>query len=236
MLVDFLKKYKGRLTIYGGLAALLLTGGLIYYNVFFFHITSISPNPNGASYLTPRLIISFNKDLVGNSVIVTADTIDVTSSVSNKQITIMLPANLKADQTYAIHIKSVTSNKGDTLKDKVITLKTVLGSNSLSAADMQLILKRQEAAKAPVLNDPIFSYIPHSTLDYSIDGVINNAGTATQAITLTITIHLSAADASGDTNAVIAQYEQEAIDYIHSLKGININNYNVVTNVINPTL
>lgn len=236
MLTDFLAKYKRPIIIGGGILVVLIVGWVIYYNVFFFHITSISPNPDKVSYLSPRLVVDFNKELVNNTVQVSSKDITVNSTVQGKQLIINLPDNLKGDQTYTITVDSISSKNGDTIKNHSILLKTVLNSDSLTDADKKIILDKQQAAKSPIINDPIFSYLPYSTLDYSIDGALTNGDNIDKAITLTITITLSAADAKIDSAAATEQYHQEALSYLNSLKGVDINKYNVFVDVINPTL
>lgn len=236
MFVDMYQKHK-RLIILGGLALVvaLVAWGIIY-NVVLFHVTSVSPNPNNASYLSPRLVVTFNKDLAADGVAVTLDNNALKTAVDRNKLTITLPGNFEGNKTYNIDINSVNSRAGDVIKDHIIQMHTVLSSDSLTAEDQQLILDQQEANKSPVINDPIFNYLPHSTLDYSMDAVINNADTSLQSLTIEIKLLLTAADVKIDRNAAIAQYKQEAMDYLSSLKGIDISKYNVEVTVNDPTL
>jgi len=236
MLFDYWVKYKRPIVFIGTTLAVLLIGWGIFYNFVIFHITSISPNPNGASYLTPRLIIGFNKDLVGESVKVTLDNKDLVTSVDGHKLTITLPGDLTGNKTYDITIKAISSKSGDTMKDRKISLRTVLNSDSLSEADKKLILDQQQANKSSLVNDPIFTYVPHSTLDYSIEGIVNNAGTEFKKITLKISINLTAADVKINRDSAIKQYQAEAMNYLNSLKDIDISTYSIEVSVIEPTL
>jgi hypothetical protein len=236
MLTDFFAKYKRPIVISVGLLAFLIVGWAVYYNVFFFHITDISPNPQKASYLSPRLVVTFNKELKDGSAQVSSNDASVSSTTSGKQLIINLPSDLQGNKTYVITINSITSKSGDNIKDHSISLQTVLNSDSLSNADRNTILDKQQASKSSIINDPIFSFLPHSTLDYSITSALTDGVGGTHAITIKIEITLSAADVKIDSAAAVEQYHQEALDYLQSLKGIDINNYDITVTVINPTL
>ena len=236
MLTDFLTKYKRLLIIGGGGVTLLIISWAIYYNVFFFHITNESPNPDNISYLSPRFVVEFNKDLVADSVKVSSNNATISSSVAGKQLIINLPADLEGNKTYVITIDAVASKSGDMIKNHSISIKTALNSKSLSDADRKTILDKQQASKTSTINDPILSYLPHSTLDYSMTGSLTNDVGGSHAITIDIEITLSAADAKIDSQAAVERYHQEALDYLHSLKDIDTNNYDIFVNVINPTL
>jgi len=236
MVRDYLIKYKKPLIIFVLLIATLGVGWAIYYNVILFHVTSIAPNPKSASYLSPRLIVNFNKDISSDNLKVTGKDITVTATADKKRVLIMLPETLEADKTYSITLTSVDSTSGDTIRDKVIEFTTVLGRDSLTDEDYKIILDRQEAGKSEIVNDPIFAHVPYSTLNYEIEGVINNADTEFEKITLQITLELSAADVRIDRNAAIEQYRAEAMAYLSSLEGINIADYNVEVTVSEPTL
>jgi hypothetical protein len=236
MLTDFLTKYKRLLIIGGGVISILLIGWSVYYTMFFFHITNVSPNPNNISYLSPRLVVEFNKDLVADSAKVSSTDAAISSSVSGKQLIINLPADLEGNKTYVITINAIASKNGDVIKDHSISLKTVLNSNSLSDADKKTILDKQQASKTSTINDPIFSHLPHSTLDYSMSGSFTNDVGGNHAISIDIEITLSAADAKIDSQGAVERYHQEALDYLRSLKDIDSNNYDIFVNVINPTL
>ena len=236
MLNGYLVRYKKTLIIAGVLIASLGIGWAIYYNVFLFHVTSISPDPKAASYLSPRLIVNFNKEISTDNLKVTAQDISVTASVDKKRVVIMLPEVLEADKTYKITLSSVDSKSGDQLRDYVIDFATVLNRESLTDEDYKIILDRQEAGKSEIINDPIFKYLPYSTLDYEMEGVIKNADTEFEKITIQIELQLSAADVRIDRNAAIERYKAEAMSYLDSLADIQLENYNVEVTVIEPTL
>lgn len=236
MLTDFLTRYKRLLIIGGGVAILLIIGWVVYYSVFFFHITNVSPNPNNISYLSPRFVVEFNKDLAADSAKVSSSDAAISASVSGKRLIINLPADLEGNKTYVITINTIGSKNGDVIKDHSISLKTVLNSDSLSDADRKTILDKQQASKTSTINDPIFNHLPHSTLDYSMTGSLTNDVGGSHAITIDIEITLSAADAKIDSQTAVERYHQEALDYLRSLKDIDSNNYDIFVNVINPTL
>lgn len=68
--------------------------------------------------------------------------------------------------------------------------------------------------------DPIFKYIPHSTLDYSLTGASNGG----QAL-LTAQLFLTAVDQS-NPDVATAQYKQEVLDYINSV-GLDPSKYTI---------
>lgn len=76
--------------------------------------------------------------------------------------------------------------------------------------------------------DPIFKYIPHSTLDYSLTGASNGG----QAL-LTAQLFLTAADQS-NADAAATQYKQEVLDYITSV-GLDPSKYTIDYAIVNQS-
>jgi len=236
MLVDFFKQYKKGIIGVSIIGTVLLAAGIIYFSVFLFHVTNVTPDPNGASYLTPQLTVSFNKAIVPDGLEVKSDTIKIKTSIVDNKLIITFLADLKANQTYPITITSVHSKNGDKIQNYLMTVKPDNNEKSMTSEDYKKVLQTQQESKSKVLNDPIFNHVPHSTLDYSIDSEISNADTDAESITLVVTINLSAADVRIDRSGAVNLYQKEATDYLASFPDININNYNVQFSIIDPTL
>lgn len=71
-----------------------------------------------------------------------------------------------------------------------------------------------------VAPDPIFQYLPHSTLDYSV-----TYDSEAERKTLVIDIKTSAGDERVDPKAAIEAYQNEARQWLDSLEGINAKDY-----------
>ena len=224
-------KYR-KLIIIGILVfGVLLVAWEIFYSVFVFHLTSTTPSLTRVSDQAPYIDVVFNKPIDKTSVRLTSNDVSISSDVDGGKLRINILELMSTQKAYTITIDSITSTSKDTIKNYVLTF-TPKGDDSYLTADQQTaILNKQEAHKSPVLSDVIFQYIPYSTLDYSLDGVIGSDN----SITITITIQLSTADINGGRDAAIAQYKQAAMTYLTSLKGVDLSKYTITTTVIDPS-
>jgi hypothetical protein len=227
---DIFIKYRKPIIITVLVAIVAWVGWTIYYSVFVFHVTSTTPDLSRVSNTAPYIKVTFNKPIDKSSVRLKSDNVGISSDVDSKTLTINLLELMTAGQAYTVSIDSIGSTSGDVLKDYPLTFTPSNDPSYLTADQEKAILDQQEANKSPVLDDPIFKVVPYSTLDYSLDGVINDD----QSVTITITIQLSAADVSSGADAATARYKQEALDYITS-QGIDLSKYTVTTDVIKPT-
>ncbi len=214
--------------VLGGLA---LVAWVIIYSVFIFHITATSPSLGAVSDISPYIKVTFNKPLDASSVRLSSDAVSVSSSVSGNVLTINFLNNMVAGQAYTVSIDSIASTSKDVMTGYKLQFTPSNDPSLITPDQGAAILNQQENNKSPVLSDPIFQYVPYSTLDYSLNGVINSDN----SITITIKIQLSAADVSSGQDAAVAQYKQEAMNYLNSLKGINLSNYKIETTVTSPS-
>jgi len=232
-IVAFLQQHRRLVLIFSAVLIIGLIAWAIIYNVFVFHITSVTPNPNNASYQSPRLVVGFNKELVADNLVVKSEDLAVTSRIEGNKLIIDL-SDMVARKTYPIVIESIQSKGGSVIKNHTIILRAVTGDDSLTDEDMNIILERQQAGKSVVFNDPIFADLPHSTLDYAIDAEVFNAGTQFEKIVITITVKLASSDVKSNRAAAITRYQQSAMDYLNSLEGITLEDYTIETKVVDP--
>jgi len=227
MFTDFYTQHKRTIIVSLVSVLLAVVSVIIFYTFFVFHITSTTPDLANASYQTPRLVVNFNKDIKEGSVkIVSKNNLNIRTSTKDSKLTVDILSGMDADKKYTFFIESITSTSGDVIKNHNIVLETSK-DGVLSDEDQKIILDRQEANKPAYLRDPIFKYLPHSTLDYSISAGLNTVvGEGEKDITIFITAMLSAADVRIDRAGAISSYNQEAMNYLKTLDGINLDNYN----------
>lgn len=72
-----------------------------------------------------------------------------------------------------------------------------------------------------VKTDPMFDYLPHSTLDYTLTATVDSSNKTI----LNAQLFLTEAD-QADPSAALAQYKQEVVEYIQSV-GLNPNSYTI---------
>jgi hypothetical protein len=231
MLRDFYDQH--RRAIFIGIITLtvIIIGAILFYTFFVFHITSITPDPRGASYLTPRLVVQLNKNIKKDSIkVVSKSGLNLETEVKDSTLTINILTSMKVNERYTITIESLSSESGDEIKNHDITLVTTK-NGALNEEDEKIVLDRQQANKPDFFKDPILKYLPHSTLDYSIISKIYYVGTKDQKISIIITLELSAADVRTNRDAAIQQYKQEAMNYLSSLEGVDLSKYEIEVKV-----
>lgn len=239
MLVDFYKLHARLINTVIIFIVLALIGWLVYYFVFTFHITSITPDPSRASYLTPKLEVTFNRDLVTDGLRVEGEGIELTSRISGKnKLEINITSKRKIGTVYKINIVSLKSTGGDEIRNRSINLAALSSEASLTDADREAILNEQQDNKPQILNDPISSLIPYSTLQFSIEPTqeLNN-----NKIVIRIIIFLSNADVKIDRQGAIDSAKNSAIEYLRNGAsfegdggGVNPDNYFIEYEVREP--
>jgi len=213
MFIDFYKQHARIINSIVIVSLLALIGWLVYYFVFSFHITSITPNPSNASYLSPKLEVKFNRELTTDGLKVEGEGIEITSRISDKNtLEINLTSKRKIGETYKIKIIYLKSTSGDEFKNHTIMLAAVSSEASLTDADRDAILNKQQENKPDVLNDRIAGLIPYSTLQYAIEptGRVSSDG----KITIEIIIYLSNADVKINRQGAIDSAKQAALNYL----------------------
>jgi hypothetical protein len=241
MLVDFYKLHARLINATIIFIILALVGWLIYYFVFTFHITSITPEPSRASYLTPKLEVTFNRDLVTEGLKVEGEGIEITSRVSGKnKLEINITSNRKIGTVYKIKIVSLKSTGGDEIRNHTINLAALSSEASLTDSDRKIILDEQQDNKPQVLNDPISYLIPYSTLQFSIEptGQVDSKN----KIVIKIIIFLSNADVKINRQAAIDSATLSALNYLKNgasleakePQGVNPDNYTIKYEIREP--
>lgn len=241
MFIEFYKAHARLINTVIVVSVLAVVGWIIYYFFFTFHITSITPNPSRASYLTPKLEVTFNRDLVTDGLKVEGEGVEVTSRVSDKnKLEISITSKRTIDRTYKIKLVSVKSVKGDEMRNNTITLAALASTASLTDADRDAILNQQQENKPDVLNDPISYLIPYSTLQYSIEptGSVDDKN----KIVIKVIIFLSNADVKTNRQAAIDSAKQAAMEYLKNgasfeaeeAQGVNPDNYTITYEIREP--
>jgi hypothetical protein len=200
-----------------------------------FRLVSTDPSTSAVSNISPFIKINFSKTLDAKGVTITPDNMLIDSySVDNKTITVNLKA-MYIGKTYTINLGQVRSQEGKVLSNLSVrfTAKDI-SFKELSKDQQQAILKRQDAAPK-ASNDPIFQYVPYSTLSYTINAYVGaTSQTNPSGVYLKADILISNAELSGDLQGTINQYEQAVRDYIQS-KGLDPAAYVIDYNVVTPT-
>lgn len=227
MFLDFIYKHKKKIAVIGGIITIAIIVWSVVYTVVIFHVTSIEPGQKYVSYLTPQLIVSFNKDVSDQDLVVSSSLDSISTKVEGKTLTIDIFSDMEPDNTYTFTIGSIHSKAGDVIKNYTITLNVNNKDDTLSDEANRIILERMELNKSPVLSDPVFNYLPHGTLDYSIDAEISDADTDSEKVTIIITLMLSDLDERTGRDAAIEKYKNSAMEYLRSLEGVDLNKYEI---------
>lgn len=201
---------------------------LVVYAVYLtltFRIVGTSPKLSNVATASPYITVSFNKNLSSNGLSVSGTEGLVTStSVKGKNLQINLN-NMTTGNEYVVHINSVSSTSGKTIKNKDLSFKAKnIDVGNLPKEQQQTLINQQDQNQG-VAADPIISHLPYGTVDFSLTAQTPDTNQDQSKLVLNAQLILSHADMSNE-DAAIAQYKQEVINYIVSL-GLNPNNYNI---------
>lgn len=140
-----------RLVIRGGAVVMLIIFALLAWMVvqsFHFRVVSTSPRSNNTSNISPFITINFNRDLSNKSLSITSNpSIITTTKIEGKKLVLNLnapSAPLDTNKTYTITIKNITSTKGESLTNKIISFKPkVLDQSKIPKDQAKALLNRQ---------------------------------------------------------------------------------------------
>lgn len=233
---DFLRRHFRLILLLGSFLFIGVVAWVLIYTFVIFHVTAVEPSGSKVSIYQPRFTITFNKDLSSDGLSVKIDNLQYETSIKDNVLTIDVYTYMEADTPYTFTIESVHSKSGDILRNYKINF-TASNDNSLISEEANKIILDRQDNKAGLLSDPIYSHIPHSTLDYTINA---RGGTDSSdddnKTTIIITINLSAADVKSGRDAAVELYKQDAMEYLQSLSDIDLSSYIIEVNVIEPTL
>lgn len=213
--------------------AFLLIGWLIYQTLTF-HVTTTNPRTSSVSDVSPFLKVNFSKSLAKSVLVSSTPSVIRSQSVSGKTLTLNL-IPLTVGQDYTVTIGSISSQSGDTLHNIVLHFTARdISFDSLPEDQQKAILANQDSLPK-VVDDPVFKYVPHTTLDYSLKALVRNGVKGNPSgLYLQADIYLSQADMAGNVSDTITKYEQEVVDYIKST-GLNPDKYHFEYNVVSPS-
>lgn len=196
-----------------------------------FHIVRTNPSEGQISYLSPFFDISFNKTLDNNVSLSGSSGLIKDSFVNGKTIDIDLN-QMTIGNNYFIEVDYASSSGHNVIKNDILKFTAKNISAEVLPKDQQkTILKNQE--DYPALTDnPIFKYLPHSTLDYTLSALITKGPNGASELILQANIFLSQVDMSNET-AAINGYEQYVVSYIKSL-GLNPDDYTISYSIHTP--
>lgn len=235
MLKDFLHSRFNKLVVV--VVAIALAGWIgwsIYYANFVFHITSTMPKTSSVAAISPYFKVNFNRVLASEGLDVSiTPNVARGVSVTNKSVIINLNG-LTVGTSYKVLIKTVHDTKNETIQNKeFVFIARDISYKSLSKDQQAAILARQDYTPS-VNKDPALGHLPHSTLTYTLSGVISAGGDSNASgLSLKADLLLTGADMRSNPDAAIAQYKQQVVDYIKSL-GLDPNNYVISYNVVEP--
>lgn len=210
---------------------ILALGWWLYYAVFTFHVTGTNPKMTAVSMQTPYIKINFSQPISTNnlSVLASDPAIMANYEVSGKQLTINLQSLYNV--SYVVTVKHIQSTKGKNLDNLTFRFTPqYIEFQNLPKSQQDTLLKNQDKTPA-VNNDPIFNYVPHSTLDYNLTAVVSNDSQGQSTVGLQAQLLLSAADVNSGQDAAVATYKQEVLDYLKSV-GLNPDKYTITYTVV----
>jgi len=221
-----------KIYIIGGLILVLIAVSILVRQAVVFRVTSTSPKLPDVTTFAPYVKISFNHTLDAKKVSVDKASFITSYSVDKNVITVKVN-NLGSGQKYTIHVATATDTSGKVLKNLTFSFTAAAGDwDKLSKKDQQTILDEQ-AKKVPSVSDPVMQYVPYSTLDYIINPVAVGDGNA--PLTLHIQLLMAPNTPLDQQPAILAQYKQEASDYLKS-KNIDITKYQVTYEQVDEQL
>lgn len=225
--VEFIQKnWKLILTAIG----IIVVGMFVYRQFFTLYIWSTNPNLSSVSYQTPFIELHFNKSIAEKSLKLDDPSSIIDSSktkFSNKSVRFYTKVEeFEVDERESFRI-SLTSTDGYSLSNKEVSFIIKDISFDQLPEDQQKVIKELENQKPDYYVDPIFNYIPYSTLEYSIQPnfieTADSKDTQQNALALDVTVYIPEAERSNETEK-IKLYLSQAKKYISS-KGLNPDDY-----------
>jgi hypothetical protein len=228
-------KVAKRIFITCGIIVILLLGFTVWHTLTF-HVISTEPSTGKVSTVAPFFKVNFSQELSSDDVQITSSPSILIgkTTISGKVLTIPFKTTpLTSGKTYSITIASITSTRGDKIKNVTFTFKpTYIPSSELPKDQQQALLKLQGGGQ-PAPTNPITKDLPYETTNFMLSTVVGaTADNKAEKFPLLAIITPSEAD-MGDESTAVAQYEQAVAAYITSL-GFNPSSYNITYRIQNP--
>lgn len=212
----------------------LLLAGFIGYIIFTsnptgFRIAKTDPKTSDVATLTAFIQVEFSEPIVKDSVKIPQQDSVSRFDISDKTIKFYL-GNVEKDKKQTITIESVTSQTGKKLTNQKISYKPKDTPWSKIPPEQQTAVLEGQEHKSTTNTDPVMQYMPHNTINYKLNAVIDN-----NTVKLHATITPSNADTDGTVvnPAVVDQYKREVVAYLQSIN-IDPAKYNLTYSVVNP--
>lgn len=209
-----LSKSTKQLLILGGTLVVLGVVGWFIYNTVVFREIGTSPAKNHVSYLSPYFSIQFNHELKNQEVEVSISPNTVYEAVVHGSSLFIYFDALTVDTFYTITLDEIADTQGKKITNLQYSFMAQgIPYSELSSAEQNEIIKRQDS---PTIenSDPIMTYLPYSTLNYNLKGVVVSGGdTSEGTVQVDAEIILYNSDINTGKDSAVAKYKQEIKSY-----------------------
>lgn len=207
-----------------------------YTNHYIFRIVDITPqNKSTIPTSTSVIRISFNKKLkdgtYDRSLVNDPGTVVRELTLENNQIFIRL-FELSPGNEYHFSLADIYSADGKKIPGPVFRFKAVyVPFEGLSRAQQELELQETDRNNK---EDPLLKYLPHSTLEYTLEGLHDTDHEGEYSFVIDAKIFLSNADSANQVE-VVNRIKSDISNYIKSV-GFDLKDYVVRYNIVQPSL
>jgi hypothetical protein len=202
------------------------------YLALHFRVVSTNPPASNVATISPFFKVMFNKPLSSKGLSVSSKPSVIKSySVNGDTLDIKLNIPMSSKHSYSIIISSVSDTAGAHILNTSFSFTPKYVQSQNLPSDQGKALLKQQSKYTPSHKDPILSYLPHSTLDYTLNPSIQSDGSIVLQAQLLLPPGVTGTEANND----IAQYKQEINQYIESI-GLNPANYNIQYQIVHESL
>lgn len=226
------KKFR-QVSVIAGILIVILLGFLAYREFFTFYLKGTFPGTNRISYNSPFIELRFNKTPHNDyKISFSEDENYISSSEIDGKNIILYVTNLEIDQSYTINLESVTETGGKSISGKSLSFTVQnIPFDQLSEREQEVALRLQNE-KDNVLNDPIMSLVPYSTLEFNLGAVLVDEE---ERPTLRAELLLTGADVRIDRQDAIERYKKAVTTYLTD-NDIDPKQYTIEYVIIEPSI
>lgn len=208
------------LVIILGVFSLILA---IWWNLLFFHITSIDPKPPKIPTSTQFITIRFNKDIdnseANKPLIILQPQLTKKIVIKDKAIEVTLSTPLTEGQKLTMELQNIHSKNGDVINKTLVFQATYIAPRDQSAEQRN---KNNQASNSFESSYPLVKLLPYRTFKYSITYRFPNSGSALMPIVVSMNFSpkTNGPDGTITTDDMviyrddIKKYRTEALEYL----------------------